>query len=163
MPVHSGISGFYAFTAVATDRKLKEIIRFCYIFTIVALAGSTVPFFSSDLLSRPWFSQGPLGILRGCAGTGEPSTGQTSVGETSKDISKEVSCKERNYQWVINVGGVVTPLSEAAPAPQKPPPEAFGWQRWYDFRKWTLCCPGLRSGNGSDDYCSQCSRSEKIW
>jgi hypothetical protein len=92
----AGFFGFYVFTGVVSNSKLDKIIKFCYVFTIVALAMSILPFWSPNLFSQLSL-EAPLGVLRGCASG------------ISTDIPAEVQCKgtNDNYQWVINVGGVV--------------------------------------------------------
>jgi Bacterial Ig-like domain (group 2) len=101
------IWGFYVFTGVVTNSKLNQIIRFCYIFTLLALCLSILPFWIPQLYSsssphkfnQP--SDAPLSVLRGCADTRD-GTGSG----TSSDVPLEVQCSGGN-QWVVNIGGVV--------------------------------------------------------
>jgi hypothetical protein len=104
--------GFYVFTGMVSNNKLNKIITFCYLFTIVALA-MPVLFWIPNLISQG-SSEPPLGILRGCASG------------ISTDIPAEVQCTEKNdnYQWVMNIGGVVAPWPGEELAPTQPLPGA---------------------------------------
>src|SRR5215472_13755096 len=101
--------GLYIFTGVITNSKLNQIIRYCYVFTGFALAISILPW---SPWSVPLFSglskAAPLGVLRGCAV--KPAKAVTST--TGIGIPGEVLCEEGNYQWVINIGGVIDPAGE---------------------------------------------------
>ena len=109
--------GFYVFTGSATDRKLNQIIAFCYIFTIVALVGSTMPWWIPGLLTIDQDGRPPAEVLRGCAvDTGSPG-----------EIPPGVLCGKDdnpNYQWVLTIGGVVQEPPKAAPAVQPRPTQA---------------------------------------
>jgi hypothetical protein len=95
--------GLYIFTGVVTNSKLNQIIRYCYLFTGVALAVSILPWAAPTLFpASP--TAAPLGVLRGCAKpTKEPAA--------NTGIPGEVLCDSDNYQWIINIGGVVEPWS----------------------------------------------------
>ena len=97
----------YVFTGVVTNSKLNHIIRFCYIFTVIAIILSILPFCSPTFFSR-LSVKAPLGVLQGCASTGKPSTTPNS------SIPGEVLCSEENYQWVINIGGLVVSSPKTA-------------------------------------------------
>src|SRR5271166_1830655 len=90
--------GLYVFTGLVTNRKLNQIITFCYIFTGIALTASILPFCIPHLFSKPSFDA-PLGVLRGCA---------LKPGDvTATAPPEEVLCDtDKNSQWVINIGGV---------------------------------------------------------
>ncbi|HME21470.1 MAG TPA: hypothetical protein VKI44_09025 [Acetobacteraceae bacterium] len=92
-----GLWGLYVFTGVASNSKLNQMIRFCYVFTVAALACSILPFAIPNLGLNP-----PPGILRGCA-----------LGE---GLPNDVKCGSNNdnYQWVINIGGVRDPFPQTA-------------------------------------------------
>jgi hypothetical protein len=97
--------GFYVFTGMVSNSKLNQLIIFCYVFTLVALAMSILPFWIPSLFSQLPLAA-PLSVLRGCASG------------SSDDIPAEVKCD--NYQWVINVGGVVeTWPGEKSATPQE--------------------------------------------
>ncbi len=122
------IWGFYAFTGVATDSKLNQLIGLCYIITAVVLVASVLPFSNQNVFSyiqpRPEL---PLGVLKGCAlarrtSAPAPSTNnpnQAVAASSSQDIPKEVLCNpsggqaarayttDYNFQWVVNIGGSV--------------------------------------------------------
>jgi hypothetical protein len=119
------VSGLYVFTGLVTPYKLNQIITFCYIFTGVAVVGSLLPFTLPNLFSEPaepskTSREAPLGILRGCAA----QSGQADWHPT------EVVCGRGGTQWVVRIGGTVTPPEASAAAPQsseKPvPPPAQG-------------------------------------
>ena len=98
------ITGLYVFSGTVTNNKLNQIIRFCYVFTGIALLGSLLPFALPDPFSNAGASKAPLGILQGCV---EPT-----VAAAAKDYPSEVLCKHGGGQWVVNLGGLV---NEKAP------------------------------------------------
>ena len=88
--------GFYVFTGVVTNRKLNQIIIFCYIFTIIALLGSLFPWFAP----YPFLNaaeNAPVRLLQGCA--------------VGSDIPKDIKCDDQNFQWLLNIGGLATAQS----------------------------------------------------
>jgi hypothetical protein len=102
------VSGLYVFTGLVTTNKLNQIIRFCYIFTGIALLGSLLPFTLPNLIPEPAPSaEAPLGILRGCA---------NAEGEQKNWYAKEVLCEGGSTQWVMRIGGTI-----AAPQPSQKP------------------------------------------
>jgi hypothetical protein len=86
------IWALYAFTGIVTNHKLNHIIAFCYLFTIVVLAASILPWWVPRLFSEQGHST-PAGILRGCA-LDAPNESYVSCGD-----------KKDKYQWVLNIGG----------------------------------------------------------
>jgi hypothetical protein len=105
--------GLYVFTGIVTNRKLNHIISFCYLFTVVVMAGTLAPWWIPGLFSGP-ASQSPVGLLRACA---------APAATTTTEAKSSVPCKsDGGYQWVLNVGGVV----EGPIAGDKPTPQAAG-------------------------------------
>lgn len=100
--------GLYVFTGIVTNRKLNHIISFCYLFTVVVLAGSLTPWWIPELFSGP-VSQSPVGLLRACV-----------VPAAATEAKSSVPCKsDGGYQWVLNIGGVVEgPIAREKPTPQ---------------------------------------------
>jgi hypothetical protein len=105
--------GLYVYTGVVTNKKLNQIIRFCYGFTFLSLAISILPFFLFSFFpDLPHLMRlSPLGILQGCSEE-SPARG-TSPQEAisagaSLDIPTEIRC-HNGTQWIINIGGAVTP------------------------------------------------------
>jgi MFS family permease len=106
----SGFSiwGLYVFTGMVTNRKLNEIIAFCYIFTGLIVVGSILPWATPSLFSGEDTIKAPISILRGCA-------------EKNPDVPKGVKCDGADgYQWVVNIGGVIPRVK---PGEKKDPPE----------------------------------------
>jgi len=104
------------FTGVVTNRKLNQIICFCYIFILVALALWLSPFFAFHFYEGlpQIMEKTPLGLIKGCHETFANQDPKT----TDSMIPKELRCgteKEQAFQWVINIGGV---LSRYPPPPQ---------------------------------------------
>jgi hypothetical protein len=106
--------GLYVFTGIVTNRKLNHIISFCYLFTLVVLAGSLAPWWIPGLFAGP-ASQSPVGLLRACA---VPAATTTTPAAT--EAKSSVPCKSNDgYQWVLNIGGVVEgPIAREKPAAQ---------------------------------------------
>jgi uncharacterized protein YjdB len=107
------------FTGVATNRKLNQMIYFCYIFLILALALWLLPFFGFNFIPNleEIMVKTPLGVIQGCH---ETSTSQNS-GITNSTIPQELRCGENNrpsFQWVINIGGMLS--LEHPPAQSRP-------------------------------------------
>jgi hypothetical protein len=116
------IWGLYVFTGVATDNKLNQMIRLCYIFTGIFLVGSVFPFFSPSLFDLSRSGESPLGILRGCAQ-------QVDDYLPPKDVRCADQGKDGSYQWIVSIGGVVDLLGAStspgnASAPAEAPPAA---------------------------------------
>lgn len=90
------IWALYVFTGVATDKKLNRMIGTCYVFTLIALGSSIVPFVfgSSDLGTAP----AQIGLIKGCAVSAD------------KAIPDQVKCDDKipsgGSQWVVNIGGL---------------------------------------------------------
>jgi len=93
----------YVFTGVITNRKLNQIIFFCYTFTVLSLATSVMPFFTFSFFPElpSLMALSPISILRGCSE--DPSTPPI--------IPQEIRCLDGKgaYQWIINIGGAVYP------------------------------------------------------
>lgn len=116
------IWGLYVFTGIVTNRKLNQIIAFCYIFTGLMLAASTLPWAMPNLFSGDAAMKAPVGVLRGCA----------EGPDTSADIPPGVRCgddkenkenkdnkeKKDNYQWILNIGGVIQNPPQKPEAPR---------------------------------------------
>jgi hypothetical protein len=95
-----GIWGCYLFTGAATNCKLNQMIKFCYVFTGVALLASVLPFISPKPLEDSLLGA-PVGVLQACA---YPLDGSPD------SHPKEVRCandsnKIENHQWVLRIGG----------------------------------------------------------
>lgn len=107
------IWGLYVFTGAVTDHKLNQIIVFCYIFTGLILAASTLPWMIPMLFSGDIVGKAPVGILRGCVSAAGP--------DAATDMPEGVKCgdKGQNYQWVLNIGGVI---EKRIPIPGAPKP-----------------------------------------
>jgi hypothetical protein len=111
--IYAGVSlalfwGLYIFTGVVTNSKLNNIIRYCYLFTGVALIGSLLPWAAPGLfVGGP--SAAPLGVLQGCAFYANKDNAATAT--SNNGIPGEVLCGSNNYQWVVNVGGVAERLA----------------------------------------------------
>ena len=105
--VVSGLAtfGFYAFTGSATNQKLNEIIRFCYVFTVLAVAASLLPFAFPTLFkgSSEAANQAPVGLLQGCA------RDFTSGQQRPQLYPEEVRCNDGHtqVQWILRIGGSV--------------------------------------------------------
>ena len=95
--------GSYVFTGVVTNAKLNQMIRYCYGFTLAVVVLSIVPFSIPEFFSKP-SDQAPINIVRGCASVSNGA------------ISDEISCAKSALQWIVNVGGVISPKPEATPA-----------------------------------------------
>jgi hypothetical protein len=94
------ITGIYVFSGTVTNNKLNQIIRFCYVFTGIALLGSLLPFVLPDpFRNTDMASRAPIGVLQGCVKP--PSK------DAEKDYPREVLCDHASVQWVANFGGVV--------------------------------------------------------
>ncbi len=91
----------YLFTGSIDAVKMNGMVIYCYLFTIVALIGSIVPFFYFDKFvfysSQEKMHTSPLGIMKAC------------IKATSDDdqVPREMDCKKEKTQWVINIGGTV--------------------------------------------------------
>jgi hypothetical protein len=101
------ILGFYVFTGLVSNSKLNKIITFCYIFTIVALAASILPWSAPSLFSGPPL-KAPFGVLRGCAVATKTNTAIPG------DVLCETGNNPQNYQWVINIGGLIAAQQPAS-------------------------------------------------
>jgi Bacterial Ig-like domain (group 2) len=100
------ICGLYVFTGIVTNRKLNQIITFCYVFTGLVLVMSTLPWTLPMLYSADIVGKAPVGILRACgAETGRPPG---------------VTCEGDRYQWVLNIGGAIEERPEKKEG-EKPP------------------------------------------
>jgi hypothetical protein len=110
------VSGLYVFTGLVTTNKLSQIIRFCYIFTGLALVGSLLPFALPGLFSEPEPSkasaEAPLGILRGCVKAQDKTQGDW--------YPKEVLC-DGGAQWVVRIGGIIGGIVQPGEKPAAPP------------------------------------------
>src|SRR5262249_49407603 len=90
----------YLFTGVVNEKKLNQIVLFCYFFTILALL-SPMLFLVVGFprqLSQAMLT-GPIGILRGCSDPAKQ--------DNSKWIAEELSCENKANQWMLNIGGVI--------------------------------------------------------
>jgi hypothetical protein len=114
--------GLYVFTGVVTNRKLNQIVFFCYMFTVFALGASVVPFLTFVPELPDWMERSPISIIPGCAEdlsmqgfVSQGSAPSGTVPQTQPTIPREIRCQDGKgaYQWVINIGGAVSP----APAP----------------------------------------------
>lgn len=80
--------GAKPFTGAVTNRKLNQIIWVCYIFTLLALSLSVLPFVSMSFF--PMFPRimtlSPINVLQGCA---DPWPGD---GANPAEIPKEIRC-----------------------------------------------------------------------
>ena len=122
------ISGLYVFSGTVTNNKLNQIIRFCYVFTGFALAGSLLPFALPGLFSNlDISSKAPLGILRMC------QSQQTNLPNgSSMRAAASMGC-----DWWHRGGGArrqFTPASTPPPAagtPRRPSPSrCVGRNQW---------------------------------
>ena len=101
--------GAKLFTGTVTNRKLNRLIQACYIFTILALLLSFLPFLSISLfpVAPRILALSPINVVQGCA---EP---WPADGANPTEIPKEIRCaldksgKPISYQWLVNVGGTV--------------------------------------------------------
>jgi hypothetical protein len=100
------VFGIYVFTGLVTDRKLNEIIKFCYIFTGFSLIISLMPFSIPSLFTNP-STDTPVNVVLGC------SVGRD--GEATSPNNDEAACSKSgqpaHYQWVIDIGGAIEPLT----------------------------------------------------
>jgi Bacterial Ig-like domain (group 2) len=122
------IWGLYTFTGHVTNRKLNQIIVFCYLFTFLVLMGSVAPWWSPELFSeqkqnnrdRGQIDWPPVHILRACVGPSSPDDVPVGVKCNNKD---ETSAKvgDSEYQWVLNIGGVIQDPKKTG---DKPTPQA---------------------------------------
>lgn len=102
--------GAKPFTGAVTNRKLNQLIQICYIFTLLALSLSVLPFVSMSffpMLPRI-LTLSPINVLQGCA---DP---WPADGVNPAEIPKEIRCvkdesvgKPSAYQWLVNIGGEV--------------------------------------------------------
>jgi hypothetical protein len=100
-------------TGAVTNRKLNQLIKVCYIFTLLALLLSFLPFVSMSffpMLPRI-LTLSPINVLQGCA---DP---WPADGVNPAEIPKEIRCvkdesvdKPSAYQWLVNIGGEVVPV-----------------------------------------------------
>lgn len=102
--------GAELFTGAVTNRKLNQLIRFCYGFTFLAIAFSVVPFLSISVFPAlpRILALGPISVLQGCA---DP---WPTDGANPAEIPKEIRCvtaealdKLSSYKWLVNIGGEV--------------------------------------------------------
>lgn len=109
--------GLFVFTGAATNRKLNQIIFFCYILTILSLVTSVVPFFTFAFFPElpNLMALSPINILQGCSEDLSPEGSKSAVPE-------EIRCGNGTeaYQWVINIGGAIyRPGTLAVPITQR--------------------------------------------
>lgn len=134
------LSFLYLFTGAIGKIKMTGMVVFCYGFTAFAIVASVVPFALFDKKWSAWnesFRSAPIGVIKGC-----------SVGSQSGAVPDEIKCAPEpgdkpqqtaaaaNYQWVVNIGGSVSPSektakreatghrSTSAPAPSGSPGQA---------------------------------------
>ena len=97
----------YLFTGVIRKKRVIEIVLFCYLFTILAILFSILPFllssFGWNFESTNYFMQkSPIGIVKGC-----------NKQVDQKWVPKELQCNNDKKewlgipQWVINIGGTI--------------------------------------------------------
>ena len=96
----------YVFTGVVTNKKLNQIILFCYVFTFLSLLLSILPFFAFPFFPRVSgvMALSPIGVIQGCSKPPLSDQGKRAIPE-------EIRCgtEEDIYQWVMNIGGVISP------------------------------------------------------
>lgn len=112
------LRGADLFTGAVTNRKLNQLIRFCYVFTILAITFSVLPFLSMSFfpVMPRVMTLSPINVLQGCA---DP---WSADGANPAEIPKEIRCVQvespanpSSYQWLINIGGEVVPVSVSQP------------------------------------------------
>ena len=109
------LRGADLFTGAVTNRKLNQLIRFCYVFTILAITFSVLPFLSSAFFPAlpRILTLSPINVLQGCA---DP---WPSDGANPAEIPKEIRCLSKEnltgnpaYQWLVNIGGRVVSIPD---------------------------------------------------
>jgi hypothetical protein len=88
--------------------KIQVLIRWSYFYTLLFLILSFIPFILLDHFNsaKNYLATSAIGVVKGCVAS--------SSGENSSFIPKEIQCLKENLihpgQWLINIGGGVTPV-----------------------------------------------------
>ncbi|MDA2919088.1 hypothetical protein MYX76_06270 [Desulfobacterota bacterium AH_259_B03_O07] len=102
----------FLFTGRITPQRMYQMVLFCYLFTIISLLGSVLPFiiFPSIPILPQLMIKSPIGILNGCIEDKQPNNeGQVKQVETANQrLPQELICSKSNGQWVVNIGGTIS-------------------------------------------------------
>lgn len=123
------VTFFWVFRGIKADEeKLDRIITYCYAFIVFSLLASVLPFFALPLIPQLYDSmtKSPVGIVAGCSVTANPVDKSLAKAEErsaqkpepaprtdDKSVPKELRCDTNTDQWVVNIGGTISPGQSA--------------------------------------------------
>ena len=107
------LTGLFLWLFVGEPKEsIDEMVRFSYLFTLLAIGGSVLPFFAFQYLAdlEQAMRKSPIGFVSGC---------QVVGGDEAPEIPKEIACGSSS-QWVLNIGGIVRPVASEPTGPPVP-------------------------------------------
>jgi len=104
----------------AKEQQLSNIITYCYAFIVFSLSISIVPFVALPLMTGldSIMQQSQMGMVAGCVVT--PKSLDVKDDAAEQAVPRELRCGYHTDQWVINLGGTVTPQPGPPPAQVHP-------------------------------------------
>jgi hypothetical protein len=96
------------FTGEPDKQRLPWMIRFCYLFTMLALVMSIWPFVAPHKLAEGRPGARIISMTEGCSLA--PTDGNKEQVLPVVQCQKEPNAGSLNCQWILNIGGFMTPM-----------------------------------------------------